>query len=247
MHKTKKSFYAKAHRIAYLALVIFFFTIAYPLLWYFGRKPRKYFKELVKIRCWVGKNSARFAGFKFSVEAEDRIDWSKNYIICANHTSNLDITAIMLAFDSPFVFIGKAELLKNPITGFFFKRIDIPINRESKISSFKAFKKCKEELTNGNSVAVFPEGGISDEYPPQLGEFKIGAFKLALDTQTSILPIIIHDTWKSCWDDGSIYGTTPGKSHISILSPIDSSTFNSAEKLQEKVHQKIKNRLLNGN
>lgn len=244
MHKKKKSFYAQAHRIAYLTLVVFFFLVAYPLLWYFGRNPRKHFTELVEIRCWIAKYAARFAGFKFSIEAETSVDWSKNYIICANHTSNLDITAIMLAFDAPFVFIGKEELLSNPITGFFFKRIDIPINRESKVSSFRAFKKCKEELIYGNSVAIFPEGGISDEYPPQLGEFKIGAFKLALDTQTSILPVVIHDTWKKCWDDGSVYGTTPGKIHISILSPIDSSACNSAEDLQQKVHQNMKNRLL---
>lgn len=244
---TGSSLYSKAHRIAYLSLVFFFFTLSYPLLWYYGRKPMKHFNEIIKIRYWIAKYSTKFVGLEFKIELENPIDWSKNFVICANHSSDLDITAIMLAFDGPFIFIGKAELLKNPVTRFFFKRIDIPIDRNSKISSFKAYKKTKQELINGKSIAIFPEGGISNEFPPKLGEFKIGAFKLAFETKTSILPIVIHNTWKYYWDDGARLGTTPGKCQVTILSPVDSSKFSSAEELRLNVFENIKKRLVNTN
>src|SRR5690606_41325134 len=50
------------------------------------------------------------------------IYWSRNCIVMANHSSILDITAVLKACPTPLSFMGKVELLNNPVTGFFFKR-----------------------------------------------------------------------------------------------------------------------------
>lgn len=106
--------------------------------------------------------------------------------------------------------MGKHELLDNPLLGIFFRSIDIPVNRDSKISSYKAFKQTGERLERGISVVIFAEGTVSKYYPPQLQEFKNGPFRLAIELKIPILPITSLDTWKVMWDTGSVYGSRPG-------------------------------------
>lgn len=225
----------RIHRFIYLAWVLILFSLLYPVLWFLSRDKVRYYSLLVRLRKWIALSSTFLAGFYFKVEGRDSIDRSKKYIICANHSSNLDISAIIAAFPNEFSFLGKDELLDNPVTALFFKTIDIPVNRASKMSSFRAFKSAKSLLEQGKSIAIFPEGGIDDQFPPQLISFKNGAFKLAMDLNVSVLPIIIHDAWKLCWDDGSKYGTTPGVCRISILSPIDPHDYVSEVELRDVV------------
>lgn len=240
--KSKYILFNQLHRCFYLASVFFIFSLVYPLLWYYAKDKGKYFSQLVKFRRWIGLKSASLAGIRFEVDKETKIDWSQNYVICANHTSSLDITALMAVCDIDFSFMGKAELLENKVTSLFFKTIDIPVNRSSKISSFRAFKKAQVLLESGKSVALFPEGGIGSAFPPQLGEFKIGAFKLAMDSNVPILPVIIHDAWKLCWDDGVYYGTSPGKCQITVLTPIEPKSFLTTEELRDEVYTIFKNK-----
>lgn len=137
-----------------------------------------------------------------------------------------------------FIFFGKAELLDNIITRLYFKTIDIPIKRESKISAFRAFKRAEEYLKQGISVVIFPEGLIANEYPPTLQPFKNGPFRMAIEQQINILPITIRNGWKIMWDDGSKYGTRPGICDIRVHKPIDTSnlTIADADNLRDRVY-----------
>lgn len=95
-------------------------------------------------RFWALVSSA-FAGFFFRFEYEGPIDWNKTYIVCPNHTSNLDIAAMCILVKADYSFIGKEELKDGLVTGLFFRSVDIPVNRDSNISSFRAFKKAAEK------------------------------------------------------------------------------------------------------
>lgn len=239
--KSKFIVFNQLHRYFYLASVLLVFSFVYPILCIYIKDKDKYFSRLVKLRRWIALKSASLAGIRFKIDEENEIDWSKNYVICSNHTSNLDITALMAVCDIDFSFIGKEALLDNPVTSLFFKTIDIPINRSSKISSFRAFKKAQSLLEDGKSIAIFPEGGIDDTFPPQLNEFKIGAFKLAVDSNIPVLPIIIQDAWKLCFDDGLKYGTKTGKCRITVLKPIEPTSFPNAEGLRDEVYTLFQN------
>lgn len=239
--KTKTSYLRKWHRSFYLGMVLLFFALSYPLLWYYKKDADKYYSQLARLRRWIAVMSAASTGFRFKIETETQIDWSKNYVICANHTSNLDIAALLIACRLDYSFMGKEELLKNPVTRTFFKTIDIPVNRLSKFSSFRAFKRAQNLLKSGKSIAIFPEGGIDDHFPPQLNSFKIGAFKLAMDSNVPILPIVIHDAWKLFWDDGLERGTTPGLCRITILKPILPEHFLNPEGLRDEVYSAFEN------
>lgn len=189
--------------------------------------------------------SSILAGFVYRYRVEGAVDWSKTYIICANHTSNLDIPVVTLAVKANFAFMGKDELLENPLLKLFFQTIDIPLNRDSKISAFRAFKRGEEYLKQGISLVIFPEGKIGDEYPPVMHEFKNGPFRLAVEQQIPIIPVSIINVWKKMWDDGSKYGTRPGICDICIHQPIDTKglTLDDAEELKEKVYKIIQSQL----
>ena len=90
-------------------------------------------------RLWAYISSG-LVGFFYHFGYEEPIDWSKTYIICPNHTSNLDIAAMCIMVKSDYSFIGKEALKDGLVTGLFFQTVDIPVNRESKMSSYRAFK-----------------------------------------------------------------------------------------------------------
>lgn len=231
----------RTHTILYLGAVLLFFIPFYPFLYFFTRNPNKYYNQIVFCRKWISLLATSVVGIRFKVEYESNIDWSEPYVICPNHTSILDITALTYLCPQPFSFMGKIELLNNPVTRVFFKSIDIAVDRKSKISAFRAFKKADEMLKEGKSIVVFPEGKIDDEYPPRLHEFKSGSFRLAIDNKVKILPVVIQDVWRVLWDDGSTYGSKPGVVHIKVLEPIDTQTLTQKEfdELQHYVYQKM--------
>ena len=194
-----------------------------------------------RMRWLFSYTSSLFSGFLFRFSFEEKIDWSKNYIICANHTSNLDITAMILLLKRNFVFIGKEELLDNLVTGIYFRTIDIPLNRDSKMSGFRALKRAAENLKEGKHLVIFPEGMISNSYPPVLQSFKNGPFKLAIEQGVPILPITIRDNWNLMWDDGKQYGSKPGICDICVHAPISTEGMNATdlEDLKAKVYHLI--------
>ncbi len=231
----------KAHHMIYLGFVLFFFIILYPPLYYFSRHPSRYLK-MNHIRKIFGLLSSYSAGLVVRFRYRKEIDWSRNYIVCANHTSNLDITAMSLMMNTNYAFMGKEELLKNPVTSLFFKTIDIPVNRESTISAYRAFRRAAEYLRQGLSVVIFPEGKIADVYPPELQRFKNGPFRLAIEHQVPVIPVSISNIWRLMWDDGWKYGTRPGIYDICVHEPVSTEgmTVDDTDALRDRVFGIIK-------
>ena len=185
------------------------------------------------------------SGIFFSVTFEAPVDWKRTYIICGNHTSNLDVSAISIIVKGDLAFIGKEELLNNMVTGFFFRTIDITVNRDSKMSSFRAFKRAAEKLKAGINVVIFPEATIPLAYPPKLHAFKNGAFRLAIEQKIPILPITAIDTYKVLWNTGLENGSRPGICDIFVHKPIETAhlTLDDADRLRDEVHEIIKQKL----
>ncbi len=239
-----KTFIKQLHIRFYVAMVFVTFLVFWPLIYFYSLKNNR-FNRLNKLRKLLAGISSGLAGFFFKVQNPYHTDLSKQYIICANHSSNLDISALTILLKSNFFFLGKEELLKSPILGLFFKSIDVPVNRDSKISSFKAFKKVAHALDEGRSVIIFPEGGIADDFPPVLQNFKNGPFKLAIEKNIPILPITIKNAWQLMWDDGFKLGSKPGVCHVYVHQPVK--TLNLADddhdKLKEKIYNIIKSEI----
>lgn len=234
----------KAHVYLYVFSVAFSYFLFWPFFKYFSLKPSRY-RNMNRFRRYWAIISSGLAGFFHRFEYEQPIDWSKTYIVCPNHTSNLDISAMCVLVNSNCSFMGKEELKDGLVTGLFFHTVDIPVNRDSKMSSFKAFKKASEKLKRGITLIIFPEGGISDDYPPTLHEFKNGPFRLAIDYKIPIIPVSSSNVWKKFWDDGTKYGTRPGICDFFIHKPVETAhlTLDAADNLRDEVYNIIKNKV----
>jgi 1-acyl-sn-glycerol-3-phosphate acyltransferase len=242
---TMKMILKKIHARFYRYSVGFFVAVFYPLLYYYSRKPERY-AVMNQLRRYCSFCSSTIAGVFYKVKYEQPIDWSRTYIVCPNHTSSLDITAINRALKNNFHFIGKEEFLKNWALSIFFRSVDIPVNRDSKISSFKAFKKAAENLKEGRTLVIFPEGKIPDNYPPQLHEFKNGPFRLAIELKLPILPITCIDNWKLIWDTGLETGGRPGIAHVHVHKPVETAhlSIDDADKLKDEVFNIINQKFI---
>ncbi len=185
------------------------------------------------------------SGIYFDFKFETKLKKNQAYIFCANHTSNLDIVMMCMLGRERYHFMGKEELRENPVLGIFFRTIDISVSRASKISAFRAFKKAGENLKQGMSLIIFPEGKIDDSYPPVLQEFKNGPFRLAIENNIPIVPVSIANVWKVMWDDGLKYGSRPGIVNVFVHEPIFTSTLvvENDEALKEIVFNKINSKL----
>ncbi|HUH47676.1 MAG TPA: lysophospholipid acyltransferase family protein, partial [Arenibacter sp.] len=86
------------------------------------------------------------------------IDKGKKLYAGGNHTSMLDIMLMLKVSRNPFVFIGKKELVKIPIFGFFYKRVCILVDRESTKSRSAVYRRAQHRLNQGLSICIFPEG-----------------------------------------------------------------------------------------
>jgi 1-acyl-sn-glycerol-3-phosphate acyltransferase len=231
----------KIHVYLYVLSVALTYFLFWPVFYYCSKKPSRYRTMNAFRRVW-GFISSALVGFFYKFKHEQPIDWSKTYIVCPNHTSNLDIAAMCVLVNNNCSFMGKETLKDGLVTGLFFRSVDIPVNRDSNISAFRAFKKATEKLQEGITMVIFPEGKIADDYPPHLHSFKNGPFRLAIENKIPIIPISSANTWKMLWDDGTKYGTRPGICKFKIHKPIETSdmTVDDADALKDRVYELIK-------
>ena len=132
------------------------------------------------------------SGIFWKVEFEEKLDPKKRYIFCPNHSSSLDIPLVTTVIPLPLLYMGKVELTKIPLFGYFYKKNSIIVDRSKIRDAYAAFVKAGEKLDKGLNVCIFPEGGI----PPSkifLKKFKNGPFKLAVEKDIYIVPITLAD------------------------------------------------------
>lgn len=120
----------------------------------------------------------------------------QSYMFVANHTSITDIMLMLAVIDHPFVFLGKVELARIPLFGYFYRRTCILVDRGSQKSRLEAFAEAQRRLGQGNSICIFPEGGVPEDKSLVMADFKDGAFRLAIDHQIPIVPVSFHDNKK---------------------------------------------------
>ena len=205
-------------RIWFYILMIVPIVIMLPFLLIFTSSEKFYPQFFICARIWA-KTIIYGMGFSIKMQADELPEEHKSYMLVANHTSMLDIMLMLAVIKQPFVFIGKKELSKIPVFGFFYRRTCILVDRKNQRSGKAAFEEAQRRLNQENSVCIFPEGGVPDDQSIILDNFKDGAFRLAIEHQIPIVPITFHDNKKRF--SYKILSGGPGRLRVKIHSFID--------------------------
>jgi len=173
------------------------------------------------------------------VHREQKIERGKSYMLVANHTSMLDIMLMLYVSKNPFVFVGKKELVKIPLFGFFYKRVCIMVDRENSGSRTGVYRRAQKRLAQGLSICIFPEGGVPDDETVLLDRFKDGAFKMAIAHKIPVIPITFYDNKKRF--SFSFFSGGPGKVRAKVHSFFETGILDETDKgtLREEVRQVI--------
>jgi 1-acyl-sn-glycerol-3-phosphate acyltransferase len=159
----------------------------------------------------------------------------QSYIFVANHISYLDSAIIPKTFRHPVRPLGKVEMAKIPIFGFIYKNVIVTVDRSSIENRTKSVLILKSVLKKGISVLVFPEGTFNITHQP-LKEFYDGAFRVAIETQTPIKPVLLMNAYDRMHYK-SIFSLNPGISRSVFLPeiPVEGLTVKDVGVLKEKV------------
>ena len=186
-------------------------------------------------------------GFYPEIKFKQHIKKGKSYMLVSNHKSMIDIMLMLSLSKAPMVFVGKKELEKIPLFGYFYRRVCILVDRSSPESRKEVYTKAIKRLDTGISVCIFPEGGVPDP-SVILDKFKNGAFSLAIQFQIPIVPITFLDCEKKFpyfFAYNHFYGS-PGKLRANVHEFIETKGLNQENKefLKEKVYDILHKDLL---
>lgn len=163
-------------------------------------------------------------------------DATKQYIFVANHISYMDIPPLVLIAHQPIRILGKYEMVKIPIFGWIYRAAVVLVDRRNAETRSKSVRALKSALRQGISIFIFPEGTFN-EGPAPLKNFFDGAFRIAIETETPIKPVLLVDTLERLHYN-SIFSLTPGKSRVVFLDeiPVQGLTMQDIPLLKEKVY-----------
>ncbi len=219
-----------AWAVYFLLCFVLIFLLLYPLFLILLSKKKWYPKAHALRRFW-GRTLMLICGLQPQTEYEEALDSNKTYIFTPNHFSYLDILSVNVQMPYYFNFMAKSELGTIPLFKIFFKTIDVPVERNSISGAKLAYRLANERLSEGVSLLNFPEGGIG-ETVPKMRNFKLGAFKMAIEQGVEIVPITIADNWKRLPSGGLESGGTPGKMRMYVHRPINTSNLKDGDEHQ---------------
>lgn len=169
---------------------------------------------------------------------------NQSYIFVANHSSYLDAAVIVKAFRHPVRPLGKVELSKLPVFGFIYRKAIVTVDRSSAGNRAKSVQVLKSILKKNISVLVFPEGTFNTTHKP-LKHFYDGAFRIAIETQTPIKPVLFLDAYDRMPHEHVLW-IKPGKNRVVFLEEIEVTglTKDDVGMLKQKVFSLMEEKLI---
>ena len=151
----------------------------------------------------------RMIGIRSVNVYESMPDPDKRYVFVSNHISYLDIPMILQAVRrNDFRVLGKAEMTRFPFFGFIYSRAVVLVDRTTARGRSRSVRELKSMLAVDRSVFIFPEGTFNETGRP-LKTFYDGAFRIAIETQTPLQPILFVDTFDRM-HYSSLFSLRPG-------------------------------------
>lgn len=217
----------------YVACVLFFSLIPVYLIVRFAEQ-----KTAIKAtRAW-----AKFLQFVIfcptELIGEENLNKKSPVIFACNHASYVDPIVLLGVLPTGTLFIGKKELLSAPLVGTFMRKLGhLPVDRMDFSKGLEDTKHIERALREGHSILIFPEGTFG--YSQGLRPFRLGAFKIAAETNIPVCPVAMQGTRHLLRDDEKLL--RPSRVVVTVCEPImpHGSEWQDVTHLRNEVRAKI--------
>ncbi|MGK0469158.1 lysophospholipid acyltransferase family protein [Clostridium sp.] len=217
--------------------IYFYLCLTINLIWinlkkkqYNNLRKRKTKEEVKEYLTNLVTNWSNFvlkiAGLNLTVIGKENIP-NEPCVFVGNHQSNFDIPAVLCNINRLTGVIAKKNMEKIPIISYWMRQIHcVLMDRENPREALKAIAEGIENLKDGYSMLIFPEGTRSRSN--NMGEFKKGSMRLAIKAGVPIVPITIYDTYKAM--EGNNGKVKKASAKIIIGKPIYTDAMSKEEK-----------------
>ena len=231
----------------FYSLSVFFavMLLLLPFFLFFSLLPSKisypFLFSFIRLWSWI---TMTLVFIKINTHKNPKWDKNKSYIYIGNHGSYLDAPAVILSTPSIFKPLGKIEMAKFPVFGWIYKKMVIMVDRKDKESRAASVAALKAELNAGMSILLFPEGTMNTS-ELMLKDFYDGAFKISIETQTPIAPMLLLNAKKMLPRKQPLM-FSPGVLQVicaDIISP-ENYTMDNVEAYKQAVFNAMNNQLI---
>ncbi|MBR2450255.1 MAG: 1-acyl-sn-glycerol-3-phosphate acyltransferase [Paludibacteraceae bacterium] len=171
------------------------------------------------------------------VTGRENVDSQQSYVFVANHQSFLDVFAVYGWLPNNFKWLMKKELRKIPFVGTACAVAGhIFVDRSNPRAAMESLTYIKAQLHDGISTVIFPEGTRTKT--GEMGRFKAGAFKIAMDMGLPVVPITLNGFYKSM-PSGQFFVNPRSRVSLHIGKPIDISQFTDINEAMVAVREKV--------
>ena len=214
-----------------LTMVVFLIPVA--LFCMTIGEPRRTHRFIRYSRIWMGVFLPGI-GCPLFVKGKEHFKKGQPYIVICNHNALMDVPISSPAIPGGNKTIAKAEMAKVPVFGIIYKLGSVLVDRKSDKSRKESYGRMKEVLAMGLHMCIYPEGTRNTTDQP-LKPFHDGAFRLAIDTRTPIIPGVIFNTRKVNPPHKSFY-LMPHPLRIEFLEPIEVLDTDTVDSLKERAY-----------
>ncbi len=175
---------------------------------------------------------------------EQELDKDKQYIFVGNHLSYLDAPLLAKTIRRSIRALGRIELSNTPVFGYIYKRVVVIVDRSDAEHRAKSVRNLKSIIKKGVSLIIMPEGTFNETSNP-LKSFYDGAFRVAIETQTTIKPFLLLDAFDRM-HYRHLFTLTPGKSRAIFLHEVsvDGMTLEDVPALKQNVYDLMEKKLI---
>jgi 1-acyl-sn-glycerol-3-phosphate acyltransferase len=240
-----KGLSSKLYTIYALFWFVFFTLLAFPLVIIFSFFGKRRGGNLICAMARVWADIWYFlVGIRHENIFESPYDPAGNYIFLFNHISYMDIPSLFKAIrKQPFRMLGKEEIKNIPVFGFIYSRGAVMVDRSSRKRRAQSVHDLKNLLGHHISVGIFPEGTFNETGNP-LKSFYDGAFRIAIETQTPVKPVLFLDNY-SLMHYHSLFSLKPGRSRAVFLEEVSPEGYNMQDisRFKQKVFDMMESKL----
>ena len=216
-----------------LIIVVTLFTAVFTILcfpWKNGKAPRA-------VQVFWSRSVLWFLLIPIKVTGQENVDPKQSYVFVANHQSFLDVFAVYGWLPNNFKWLMKKEIRKVPFVGTACAVAGhIFVDRSNPRAALQSMDHIKKELVDGISTVIFPEGTRTKT--GEMGRFKQGAFKIAMDMGLPVVPLSLNGFFKAM-PSGQAFANPRARVSLHIGKPIDISQFNDINEAMEYLREQI--------